>query len=86
MLVDAECQVTCDESGGGLGVSTISREQLQLEVETLCQERDNMIEQLRESTGAFQEQLKFVKDKCENLDLYFEVVLGIFCGNRYGGE
>ena len=69
--MDAECQVTCEESGGGLGVPTLSREQLQLEVETLCQERDNLIEQLRGSTEEFQEQLKSVKDKCEEIFINF---------------
>lgn len=47
------------------GVCTLTRMQLELEVQTLSQERDGLIGQLRESTGAFQQQLKSLKDKCE---------------------
>lgn len=70
---DAQCQAcggpegTPGEEGEeeGLGVSTLSRERLLVEVETLCRERDGLISQLRESTEEFQEQLKSVKDKCK---------------------
>lgn len=69
---DAQCQARGgpegvsdeEEEWEGLMVSTPSRERLQVEVETLCQERDNLISQLGESTEEFQKQLKSVKDKC----------------------
>lgn len=68
---DAQCQARGgpedsseeEEEGEGLKTPTFSRELLQVEVETLCRERDNLISQLRDGTEAFQEQLKSVKDK-----------------------
>ena len=76
---DAECQAPEgtpeereeekeEEEEEDLGFSTLSRERLLMEVETLCRERDGLIGQLRESTEAFQEQLQSVKDKCKLLE------------------
>ena len=60
---DAECQVEEDESERTL--SSLTKQQLELEVQTLSQERDHLIQQLEESTEAFQLQLKSLEDKCE---------------------
>lgn len=67
---DAECQAcggleSSSDEEEGFRTPTVSRELLQVEVETLSRERDSLIGQLRDGTEAFQEQLKSVKDKCQ---------------------
>ena len=46
-------------------LSSLTKQQLELEVQTPSQERDHLIGQLEESTEAFQLQLKSLEDKCE---------------------
>ncbi len=60
---DVECQVEQGDSEHAL--SSLTKQQLELDVQTLSQERDHLIGQLEESTEAFQLQLKSLEDKCE---------------------
>lgn len=61
---DVDCQASdCLGNGQEMGESYLSREQLEHEVQTLCQERDNLIVRLKGSTETFQEQLKLITDK-----------------------
>ena len=71
-VTDAECQ-----AGGGLeeeeeeeaGLSALTKNQLQLEVQSLSRERDSLTTQLQESTMEFQQQLKLLQEKCEEQHL-----------------
>lgn len=62
---DVECQVEPTDSEHAL--SSLTKQQLELEVQTLSQERDHLIGQLEESTEAFQLQLRSLEDKCEEI-------------------
>lgn len=60
-----------DDRSGGDGVLALTREQLGEEVRSLCQERDNLIGQLEDSTRAFQQQLQSLEEKCEGDSLLY---------------
>ena len=62
--LDMECQASDGLSDGQeVGVSYLHREHLEHELQTLCQERDNLVAHLNESTETFQGQLKLLADK-----------------------
>lgn len=60
---DAECQACGGPTEPQHGLSVLTRDQLELELQTLSQERNSLINQLRESTGSFQQQFKSLQDK-----------------------
>ena len=62
---DAGCQVCEDVEEQYQGISTLTREQLELEVQNLCGERDSLIGQLGDSTVTFQQQIKSMTDRCK---------------------
>ena len=64
---EAYQQVCGDSRGEEDSTSCLTREQLEHELQTLHQERDDLIGRLGDSTEAFQQQMKSMKEKCKRI-------------------
>lgn len=76
--VDAECQVCGGPDEQEYGISSLTRGQLEMELQTLSRERENLIGQLGDSTDAFQKQLKSLKDKSKKFRNKYTIVALFF--------